>query len=197
MRITLNITGVRSLIFYTMYALFRIVVSDLEHYCGHSAMLSRKRDRIFVIDFFKALLDIDFRIVFLYRLSVFFQTRVKWLSILMYYRIKSRYSCDLSPYARIGPGLRFVHGFGIVIGSEVVMGANCVLFAGVVLGNVRPDGIGFEMPIIGSQVILGAGCKILGAVQIENLKLVGANVVLTPRICQKTVRGIVDIYPRE
>lgn len=176
--------------------LINIIKCDLLHYYNHSGMLSVKKINIHFKDFAKAMLDIDFRVVFLYRVATFFIGKIRWIGILIYFRIKSRYGCDLSPFATIGKGLRLVHAFGIVVGPDVVMGDNCLLFCGVVLGNRRPDQARSEMPLIGNQVIIGAGAKVLGNVKIEDLKLIGANLVVTQRNYDTQKKAIIDIVNR-
>ncbi len=179
-----------------MSDLFILIKSDLLHFVNHAGYLGEKKSSLYFIDLFKALLDIDFRVVFLYRLSCYFIRNVRWLGILLYYRIKSRYGCDISPYAKIGQGFRLMHAVGIVVGPDVVIGKNCLLFCGVVLGNRRPDKVEFDMPTIGDHVIIGAGSKILGSVKIPSLKLVGANLVLTPSTHIENNKAVIDIILR-
>lgn len=134
-----------------------------------------------------ALLDVDFRVVLYYRISSFFwNLNQKKIAILIYFRIKSRYHCDIYPSANIGPGLRLVHAFSIVIGGDVVIGKNAVVFSSVVLGKSRPDKVGSKMPTIGDNVLLGSGSKILGDVFVASRTLVPANSVIT----RSTIRNI-------
>lgn len=152
-------------------------VSDLEVY-GKSK-LSRGRVKQFLF-FVKAFFDIDFRLVFYYRVySNLVASGFEKLAILLYLRVKSRYSVDISPWAKVGEGLRIVHAFNIVIGPEVVIGKKCRIFNGVTLGNARPGKESQNhMPTIGSYCVLGVGAKLLGHLQIVDGTIVGANVVV-------------------
>lgn len=129
--------------------------------------------------FLRAYLDTDFRVVFQMRLiHRLAHSPLKSIGLLLYYRQKSRYCVDLSPWAFIGPGLRFQHPFNIVIGPEVRIGSNCMLFNGVTLGNARPDIMVNRMPSVGDNCILGTGVKVFGQIYIGDDLLVGANVVV-------------------
>lgn len=126
--------------------------------------------------FLKAYFDVDFRIVFWYRLySYLYAGTFKKISILMYFRVKSRYGIDIHPTSVIGGGLRLMHGFDVVIGPNVRIGKGCKIFNGVTLGKARPDNIEILMPEIGNFCILGAGSKILGKLKIKDCSIVGAN----------------------
>lgn len=127
----------------------------------------------------RAWLDIDFRIVFHFRIfQRLARSRLKPLGLLLYFRQKSRYGIDLSPWCEIGPGLRLQHAFDIVIGPDAKVGSTCVLFNGVTLGNARPDILTHRMPTIGDNCILGTGAKIFGTIRVDDDLIVGANAVL-------------------
>ena len=134
--------------------------------------------------FFKAIFDIDFRAVFIYRLACFFiSIGLKKVGILLYYRLKSAHAIDISLYAEVGPGLKIVHAFNIVIGPGVSVGENCVLFNSVTLGNSHPGWKrekNYEkvMPIIGDRVILCPGARVVGGVELGNDVFIGANSVV-------------------
>lgn len=127
----------------------------------------------------RAFLDVDFRVVFYIRLMHFLIGKgFKRLGILVYFRLKSRYSVDVGPWSKIGGGLRLMHGFNIVIGTDVEIGRNVRIFNGVTLGNARPDLAGNAMPTIGSNCILGTGAKLLGKIVVEDNIIIGANTVI-------------------
>ncbi len=153
-----------------------IITSDLSIYhmvnFSHQTFFKKK------LLFFKAYLDIDFRIVFWFRIyNYFYKRKFRRLATLCYFRIKSRYSTDIHPTAIIGPGLRLMHGFNIVIGPNVIIGRCCKIFNGVTLGKSRPDSIEMLMPEVGNYCILGTGAKILGKRSIADCSIVGANYV--------------------
>lgn len=134
--------------------------------------------------FFKAILDIDFRAIFIYRLACLFISKgLKKMGILLYYRLKSAHAIDISPYAEVGPGLKIVHAFNIVIGPGVSIGENCVVFNSVTLGNSHPgwkkeSNNKKEMPTIGDRAILCPGVRVIGNIVLGNDVFVGANSVV-------------------
>lgn len=138
--------------------------------------------------FLKALLDIDFRAIFMYRLACLLINKgFKKIGILLYYRLKSAHAIDISPYAEIGSGLKIVHAFNIVIGPSVIIGENCVIFNSVTLGNSHPgwkkDNIEIKaMPIIGDKVTLCPGTRVVGKVKVGDNVFIGANSVVIKNI---------------
>ena len=126
--------------------------------------------------FIKAYFDIDFRVVFWFRLYSYLYTgKFKQIAIILYFRVKSRYGMDIHPTAVIGEGLRLMHGFNIAIGPDVRIGKCCKIFNGVTLGKARPDNEEILMPEVGNFCILGTGAKILGKRAIKDCSIVGAN----------------------
>lgn len=158
-------------------AFWDIVIADLGAY--HRRDLANTGWGFKVRKFLRGYLDTEFRVVFQARvINCLARSRLKPLGLLLYYRQKSRYCVDISPWAEIGPGLRLQHPFNIVIGPGARIGRNCILFNGVTLGNARPDILVTRMPVVGDGCILGTGAKILGAVAVEEGLLVGANVLV-------------------
>jgi len=166
-----------------MQNFFDIVSADLKHYLGGTFYISSDSEsKIGIKKMAKALLDIDFRVVFLLRLSMACWNR-GWraLALLLYYRLKSRHHIDIHPSVDIGAGVRFVHAFCIVIGAGTRIGTDVVIFGQALMGKSRPDLPGARMPVIGDHVLLGAGCRVLGAVHIPSYRLVPANSVVTTK----------------
>jgi len=134
--------------------------------------------------FFKAFLDIDFRAIFIYRLACFLNRKgLKKIAILLYYRLKSAHALDLSLYAEINPGLKFVHAFNIVVGPGVNIGKNCVIFNSVTLGNSNPGwkkekNVNKEMPTIGDRTVLCPGVRVIGDIVVGDDVFIGANSVV-------------------
>ena len=134
--------------------------------------------------FFKALFDIDFRAIFMYRLACFcINIGLKKIGILLYYRLKSAHAIDISLYAEIGPGFKLVHAFNIVIGPDVSLGNNCVCFNSVTLGNSHPGwerGNNYKkgMPTINSRDVLCPGSRVVGDIVLGNDVFIGANSVV-------------------
>ena len=175
---------------------FEVLQKDLAHYLGGSfGVRGEDAMRVTPGRLVKAILDIDFRVVFLMRVSMALW-RAGWrrTSLVMFYRLKSRYHVDIHPSVTVGPGLRFVHAFCIVMGAGTVVGEDVVVFGQAVLGKSRPDLSGDRMPRIGDHVLLGAGCKVLGGVSIPSRRLVPANCVVTASALANDQSLLVSLY---
>lgn len=160
-----------------------ILHADLQHYLGGTfGCLGEDYIRITPARLLRALVDIDFRVVLMVRISMaLWSSGWRYTALLLFYRLKSRRMIDIHPSVKIGPGLRFVHAFCIVIGAGTQIGADVVIFGQALMGKSRPDIPGQRMPVIGDHVLLGAGCRILGAVQVPSRRLVPANAVVTSK----------------
>ena len=167
-----------------MFDIKHIIKLDLlSHYAY--PILPVTDEKIGVARFLKALLDIDFRAVFFYRIVCWLMSiRMKKTALMLYYRLKSVHGVDISPYADIAPGFKLVHAFNIVIGPEVSVGENSVCFNSVTLGNNRPGwkkrlGNKMNMPSIGARVILCPGARVVGDINISDDIVIGANQVIS------------------
>lgn len=104
-----------------------------------------------------------------------------------------RRGVDIHPNAKIGPGLRLAHPWGIVVGEHVEVGKCVRLMHGVTLGGSggKKDSSdpSFSMPRLGDYCLIGAGAKILGPVKIGVGSVVGANAVVTKSVPPWTVVG--------
>ena len=118
-----------------------------------------------------------FRTVALFRLSQFLFVRrpLRFLGLLVSARILRLAGAELSPAARIGPRLKFMHTTGIVIGPEVRAGWGLSLHQGVTLGDRRP---GQGQPRVGDRVSIGAGALVLGPVRIGDDARIGAGALV-------------------
>jgi serine O-acetyltransferase len=160
-----------------------IIKRDLQSFYSYPDITSIDRPIKFG-QFFKAIFDIDFRALFFYRLACYLiEKGFNKVGIIIYYRLKSAHAIDISPYAKVGPGLKIVHAFNIVVGPGVVLGENCVIFNSVTLGNSHP---GWkkksihkkEMPTIGDRSIICPGSRVIGSIVLGNDVFVGANSVV-------------------
>ena len=97
---------------------------------------------------------------------------------LLYQRTRSRFACDISYEAEIGPGIRIVHAVDVVIGGGARLGADVVVFNGVTLGNRLSADDPLGMPLVGDRVLLGAGAKLLGSIEVGDGARIGANAVV-------------------
>ena len=166
---------------------FELIKSDLKSFHSYPKINSLNK-KVTIWHFLKAIFDIDFRAIFLYRIaSSLISSGMKKIGILIYYRLKAAHAIDISPYASVGPGLKIVHAFNIVIGPHVSIGKNCVIFNSVTLGNSHPGWKDSKineklMPAIGDKVVICPGVRIIGAVNIGNNALIGANSVVIKNI---------------
>ena len=101
------------------------------------------------------------------------------------------FAVDISPAAKLGPGVVIVHGFGVVVGSEVVAEGDLVIFHGVTLGDRGSEWVGSARsdghPVIGRGSMLGAGAKVLGPVRVGCNCVIGANSVVLSDIPNDSV----------
>lgn len=113
--------------------------------------------------------------VFLYRLAHALERRhvptaphiLKGLGVALW-------GADISPTARIGPGLRLVHTVGIVVGP-VQAGRQLTLLQNVTLGG---NGDPPQCPVLGDGVTVFSGAVVIGGVTIGDAARIGANVVV-------------------
>lgn len=128
----------------------------------------------------RALIDVDFRILFIWRIIMrLVKSNYNKIAIILYLRLKSRYGVDLSPWAVVEPGIRLMHSNGTVVGPLVSIGMGSKIFHQVTMGKSRPDKSDLRMPTVGRFCIIGAGAKILGPIEIGDFSLIGANAVIT------------------
>ena len=163
-----------------------IVKVDLKNHISYP-YLPDEKIKLSIYSFIKSYIDIDFRVVFLFRFSQFLLNKnFKKLSLLIYFRLKSRYNIDISPYCKIENGFKIVHAFNIVIGSGAKIGSNFVCFNNVNIGNKK---IGWrqsqrsdEMPTIGKNVVVAPQNIIVGNINIDNNISIHANQVISNNI---------------
>jgi serine O-acetyltransferase len=86
--------------------------------------------------------------------------------------LNQKYTTDINPAAKIGPGLRLAHIRAIVVREGAVIGSNVTLCQGVTIGiknNFDPGVIR-----IGDNVMVGANSCLIGNLQIGNNVTIGA-----------------------
>lgn len=147
--------------------MFNVVLNDLK------VINSSKKSMLFNFIFLNS-----FHVVLLYRISNFFvRKKIFILARLINAISRIIYSCDISPYAKIGNNFLIMHGFGIVIGADVIIGDNVKIYNDITIGNRKgkhEDG----QAIIGNSVMISCGARILGKVRIGDYSVVGANAVV-------------------
>ncbi len=97
---------------------------------------------------------------------------------------------DVSPGARIGPGLMIVHGVGLVIGDHARIGADAMLLQQVTIGASRYERRD-RMPTLGDNVFVAAGARVIGGIEIGDGVFIGANAVVTQDVPSNS-RVVVD-----
>jgi serine O-acetyltransferase len=81
--------------------------------------------------------------------------------------------------AKIGPGLKVIHGLGTVIGANCRIGDNFTIYQGVTIGDKLGEQTGLDQrPEIGNYVIACAGASILGPIRVGDKTVIGANAVV-------------------
>lgn len=103
---------------------------------------------------------------------------IAWAYIAFYKILTELFlSTEIHWRARIGPGLRIFHGYGLVVNSGSTIGENCTLRHGVTIGVRETDGDG-RVPMIGKNVDIGASAIILGAIVVGDGAKIGAAAVV-------------------
>jgi serine O-acetyltransferase len=116
------------------------------------------------------------RAVCLFRLSQAAARRgAKVTALLLQSRTLRGSGAEISPSARIGPGLCLMHSVGIVIGPDVRIGRGARIYQGVTLG----DGLRPGQPVLGDHVTIGASACVLGGVTVGDRVTIGAGARIT------------------
>lgn len=126
-----------------------------------------------------------------YRIANFlYRHKLKFLSKIIMYTVRCRFSIDIHPGCSIGKRLFIDHGVGVVIGETAIIGDDCTIYQGVSLGGTGKEK-GKRHPTIKNNVIIGAGAKVLGNITIGSNCKIGANtVVLTDVKDNMTIVGV-------
>lgn len=126
-----------------------------------------------------------------YRIANFlYRHKLIFLSKIIMYKVRCRFSIDIHPGCSIGKRLFIDHGVGVVIGETTIIGDDCTIYQGVSLGGTGKEK-GKRHPTIKNNVIIGAGAKVLGNITIGSNCKIGANtVVLTDVKDNMTIVGV-------
>jgi serine O-acetyltransferase len=161
---------------HSSYSMLQLVTADLWTMCS-------PRQPSWRVVLAKMAVQPRFRAIVMYRAAAALHRRsltrplAGWLTG----RILRACAAELSPGARIGPGLRLTHTTGLVIGEDVVAGRDLTLHQGVTLGDRRP---GCGQPTIGDGVYIGAGAKVLGPITIGDGAVIAAGAVVLADVPQ-------------
>jgi serine O-acetyltransferase len=116
------------------------------------------------------------RAVCLFRLSQAAARRgAKVTALMLQSRALRASGAEISPSARIGPGLCLMHSVGIVIGPDVRIGRGARIYQGVTLGDGHRGG----QPALGDHVTIGVGACVLGGVTVGDRVMIGAGARIT------------------
>jgi serine O-acetyltransferase len=145
------------------------IYNDLKTYSGNKNSIVMK----FVIFFTST----GFQLLANYRISNYLKdTPFFFLNIFIRYLNNLVMSSDISPYAKLGTNIRFVHPSGIIIGYGTIIGDNVTIFQQVTLGAQGGIQTGNKKyPIIGNGVKIYTKASVIGSVIIGNNCIIGAH----------------------
>jgi serine acetyltransferase len=130
--------------------------------------------------FDRLLLAPNLQVVYFYRLNhALFVRGVKLFPDVI--AALSRWMTGVEIYysAKIGPGLKVIHGIGTVIGAHSQIGSNFTVYQGVTIGDKLGKQTGLDKrPQIGDYVVACAGTSIIGPVTIGEKTIIGINSVV-------------------
>lgn len=115
-----------------------------------------------------------FAVVFSYRIARFWHLRGRSGPGRVHRLVTAWRGCELHPQAKVGPGLRIDHTWGLVVHEDAVLGRNATLAHQVTVGQ-KPSGV----PVLGDGVYLAPGAKVVGGIRLGDGVAVGANAVVT------------------
>ncbi len=98
---------------------------------------------------------------------------------------RSATGIEIHPGATIGRRFFIDHGMGVVIGETTIIGDDVMLYHDVTLG-ARGYQKGKRHPTIADQVTIGAGARVLGDVHVGKGVVIGANMVITKDVLERT-----------
>jgi len=129
----------------------------------------------------KWLLEPDFRVLVLYRMSEKFKKKnssfFSVCSLLIRNHLKVKYSVEFNNIYPIGSGMKLFHFHGIVIGYGVRIGENVNIYNNVTIGGKR-TATGTQYPQIGNNVTIYPGVRIIGGIKIGDNVIIGPNAVV-------------------
>jgi serine O-acetyltransferase len=97
--------------------------------------------------------------------------------------------------ARIGPGLKLIHGSGTVIGAGCRIGRSFTAYQGVTVGDKLGRQTG-DRPILGDEIIASAGAKVLGPVRVGSKTVIAANAVVIRSLPERCVAAGAPAEPK-
>ncbi|MBI3429888.1 MAG: serine O-acetyltransferase [Actinobacteria bacterium] len=98
---------------------------------------------------------------------------------------RSATGIEIHPGATIGRRFFIDHGIGVVIGETAIIGDDVMLYHDVTLG-ARAYQEGKRHPTVADGVTIGAGARVLGDIHIGKGAIIGANMVITKDVQERT-----------
>ena len=130
--------------------------------------------------FERLLLAPNLQAAYFYRLShALFLREVKLLPDVLAALARWMTGVEIYYSAKIGPGLKVIHGLGTVIGAHSQIGSYFTVYQAVTIGDKLGKQTGLDKrPQIGDYVITCVNTAILGPISIGDRTIVGANSVV-------------------
>ena len=98
---------------------------------------------------------------------------------------RSATGIEIHPGAIIGRRFFIDHGMGVVIGETTIIGDDVMLYHDVTLG-ARGYTKGKRHPTVADGVTIGTGARVLGDIYIGKGAVIGANMVITKDVQERT-----------
>jgi serine O-acetyltransferase len=109
------------------------------------------------------------------------------------YLASTLYGTEISPYARLAPGINPPHPTGVIIGDGVAIGSGTTIMQHVTIGarDSHATKINTYSLVSGRNVFIGAGAVVIGNISLGDRCRIGANAVVLNDVPEGiTVTGI-------
>ena len=163
-------------------ALRHCLAGDLYRYQGARGLLAGIR--VYVR-------EPGFRFTFWLRVAAYFSRKrvLKPLGLIpriCRHGLEVKFGISIPVAAKIGPGLKIIHGVGAVIGAMCTVGSQFTIYQGATIGDKLGRDTG-KRPVIGDQVIATVGSQILGPVTVGSKSVIAANAVVLESVPERCV----------
>jgi serine O-acetyltransferase len=130
---------------------------------------------------------LNLQATYFYRVShALWQREIKWVPDVIGTVSKQLTGLEIYYSAKIGPGLKIIHGVGAVIGAMCTVGSQFTIYQGATIGDKLGRDTG-KRPVIGDQVIATVGSQILGPVTVGSQSVIAANAVVLESVPERCV----------
>lgn len=166
------------------------------------ACVKSQSDKMSILGFIKAVLDVNTWIVLIFRVSTFFVfIKCYPISKLFWFINRLLFTVDLDPRANLAGGLMLVHGMCIVIGHEVKSKGILKIYQGATIGGNHGkrkviDGFSTGQPVLCNNVIIGINSCVLGPIIVGENSVVGTGAIATKDVLENvTVVSVNKVIP--